>query len=97
MSADPERRLTPTERLHEVTMASLTRAPAAPESTVEIGVTAKRLHTWTVTVRGPDADECARVAQRLDDGLAAKFASELTDDTLASQLAASIVAQKDKS
>lgn len=77
MSADPERRLTPTERLHEVTMAAMHRAPAAPESTVEIGVTAKRLHTWTVTVRGVDAAECARVAKRLDDELAAKFASEL--------------------
>lgn len=98
MSADPEpRRLTPTERLHEVTMAAMHRAPAAPESTVEIGVTAKRLHTWTVTVRGVDAAECARVAKRLDDELAAKFASELVDDTLASQLAASIVAQKEKS
>lgn len=91
-------RLTPTERLaladarlHEVTMATLRREPAAPESTVEIGTTAKhgsaadptprRLHTWTITVRGTDAAECAREARRLDNELAAAFASELADDT----------------
>lgn len=67
------------------------RAPAPPESTVEIGVTAKRLHTWTVTVRGEDVEACARLAQRLDDELAAKFASELDTDTLAADLARSVV------
>jgi hypothetical protein len=58
---------------------------------VEIGVTAKRLHTWTVTVRGEDAEACSRLAQRLDDELAAKFASELDTDTLAADLARSVV------
>lgn len=67
------------------------RAPAPPESTVEIGVTAKRLHTWTITVRGEDVNECARVAQRLDDELAAKYAHELDTDTLAADLARSVV------
>jgi hypothetical protein len=61
---------------------------------VEIGVTAKRLHTWTVTVRGADPEECDRVAQRIEDGLAAKYAGELDADTLAGQLAASVVAQE---
>ena len=72
------------------------RQPAPPESAVEIGVTAKRLHTWTVTVRGEDVNECARVAQRIDDELAAKYASELDADTLAGQLAASVAAQESK-
>ena len=31
-----ERRLTPTERLHEVTMAAMSRAPSPPEHSVEI-------------------------------------------------------------
>ena len=66
------------------------RTSAPPESTVEIGVTAKRLHTWTVTVRGEDVNECARIAQRIDDELAAKFASELDADTLAGDLARSV-------
>ena len=61
---------TPTARLHEVTMAALHREPSAPESVVTIGVTAKRLHTWEITVRGSDPDECDRIARRLDDGLA---------------------------
>ena len=81
---------TPTARLHEVTMAALHREPSAPESVVTIGVTAKRLHTWEITVRGSDPDECDRIARRLDDGLAAKYASELDTDTLAGELARSV-------
>lgn len=98
------RRQTPTERLHEVTMASLNRRPSEPESTVEIATTAKhaskddptpkRLHTWSITVRGQDVQECDRIARRLDDGLAALYAHELDNsDRLAGLLAASVVAQ----
>jgi hypothetical protein len=43
-----------------------------------------------VTVRGYDPDEADRVARRLDDGLAAKFAAELDDDDLAGKLAQSV-------
>ena len=75
------RRLTPTERLHEVTMAQLNRRPSEPESSVTIGVTAKRLHTWEITVRGPDAAECSRVARILDDNLSAEYASEIVPAT----------------
>ena len=82
-------------RAYDLAEAIARRAPSAPESTVEIGVTAKRLHTWTVTVRGEDVNECARVAQRLDDELAAKYAHEMDSDTLAGQLAASVAAQQD--
>jgi hypothetical protein len=104
-------RLTPTqrlqladERMHEVTMASLARRPSEPESTVEIGTTAKhaskddpqpkRLHTWSITVRGVDVQECDRIARRLDDGLSALYAHELDNgDDLAAKLAASVAAQ----
>jgi hypothetical protein len=75
--SEPERRLTPTERLHEVTMSVLNRRPVTPESSVTIGVTAKRLHTWEITVRGDDPEECDRVARVIDDGLAERYAHEL--------------------
>lgn len=81
-------------RALDLAEAMARRAPTPPESTVEIGVTAKRLHTWTVTVRGEDVNECARIAQRLDDELAAKYAHELDADTLAADLAASVVKGK---
>lgn len=71
------RRLTPTERLHEVTMATLARRPSEPESSVTIGVTAKRLHTWEITVRGPDAEACKTLAETLDGELSAKYALEV--------------------
>jgi hypothetical protein len=89
MATEPEpRRLTPTERLHEVTMAALNRRPTMPESSVTIGVTAKRLHTWEITVRGDDAEECERVARTLDDGLAQKYAHELVNgDTITAKAA----------
>ena len=76
-------------------MAALHRQPAAPESSVEIGVTAKRLHTWTVTVRGVDPEECARIAQRLDNELSAAFAHELENggDDLAAKLRESVAAK----
>jgi hypothetical protein len=48
------RRLTPTERLHEVTMAAMTRAAAPPEHSVEITRNAKGVHQYEVTVRGYD-------------------------------------------
>lgn len=90
------RRLTPTERLqnlqehlHEVTMSVLNRRPTMPESSVTIGVTAKRIHTWEITVRGDDPAECERVARLLDDGLAEKYAAELepSGDTVTAKAA----------
>ena len=79
----------PTERLHEVTMAQLNRRPTMPESSVTIGVTAKRLHTWEIVVRGDDPEECDRVARLLDDGLSERYAHELepTGDTLTAKVA----------
>ena len=46
------RRLTPTERLHEVTMAAMTRAASPPEHSVEITRNAKGVHQYEITVRG---------------------------------------------
>lgn len=63
MSVPEPRRLTPTERLHEVTMAAMTRAPSPPEHSVEITRNAKGVAQFTVTVRGYDIDDvlgCAR-------------------------------------
>ncbi len=58
-------------------MATLNRRPSEPESSVTIGVTAKRLHTWEVTVRGADAEACDALARKLDDALAEKYAHEI--------------------
>lgn len=74
------------------------RNPAPPEHSVEVTTTtirpagekAYRVHNWTIVIRGTDADENDRVARRLDDGLAAKYASELDTDDLAGKLAASV-------
>lgn len=72
----------------------MNRTPSPPESSVTIGVTAKRLHTWEIVVRGEDVHECARRARLIDAELSALFASEMDDDTLASQLAASVAKGK---
>ena len=50
------RRLTPTERLHEVTMAAMQRAATPPEHSVEITRNAKGVYQFEVTVRGYDLD-----------------------------------------
>jgi hypothetical protein len=55
MSANEEpRRLTPTERLHEVTMTALQRAAAPPEHTVGLTLNAKGDVQIEVTGRGAD-------------------------------------------
>jgi hypothetical protein len=51
------RRLTPTERLHEVTMAAMSRAPSPPEHSVEITRNAKGVAQFEVTVRGYELDK----------------------------------------
>lgn len=77
---------------HEALLAAVSRTPSSPESSVTIGVTAKRLHTWEVVVRGEDVEEIARVAKRIDDELAAKFADEVDTESLAGTLARSVKA-----
>lgn len=51
------RKLTPTERLHEVTMAAMSRAAAPPEHSVEITRNAKGVAQFEVTVRGYELEE----------------------------------------
>lgn len=60
-AAEP-RRLTPTERLHEVTMAAMQRAPSPPEHSVEIARNAKGVAQFEVTVRGHDLGEVLSLA-----------------------------------
>ncbi len=74
------RRLTPTERLHElqgylheVTMASLARRPSEPESSVTVSRNAKGAHQFEVTVRGPDATNCRDVANLIVRDLTAMY------------------------
>lgn len=64
-SAAPERRLTPTERLHEVTMAAMNRRPAEPESSVSISRNARGVSQFEIVVRGPNPDDCRATAQRI--------------------------------
>ena len=63
-------RLTPTERLHEVTMAAMHRAPAPPESSVSLSRNAKGVAQFEVVVRGADAEACKREAAAIFDHLA---------------------------
>ncbi len=63
-------RLTPTQRLHEVTMAALTRAPQPPEHSVEVTRNAKGVAQFTVTVRGHDLDAVLASARDSYDKLA---------------------------
>ena len=57
-----QRRLTPTERLHEVTLAALQRSPTPSEHTVDIARNAKGQFQWAVAVRGSDIDACVQTA-----------------------------------
>jgi hypothetical protein len=68
-----ERRPTPSQRLHEVTMAALTRPHAEPESSVEISRNAKGDFQFTVTVRGASADACEQVALMIIGDLRREF------------------------
>lgn len=68
-SPDEPRRLTPTERLHEVTMAAMTRAASPPEHAVEITRNAKGVAQFTVTIRGHDVNEVLMLARATYDTL----------------------------
>lgn len=80
------------DKANEALIAAVSRTPSSPESSVTIGVTAKRLHTWEITVRGENVEACQRIARRLDNELAAAYASEMVDDGLAGTLARSVKA-----
>ena len=73
MSADETRRLTPTERLHEVTMTALSRTPAAPEHTVGLTLNAKGDVQIEVTGRGTDLEALAASVEAAFDALCEKY------------------------
>lgn len=64
---------TPTARLHEVTMAALTRRPSEPVSDVSISRNAKGDFQFEVTVRGHDAVACVNTAIILIEGLRGNY------------------------
>ena len=76
---DLPRRLTPTERLHEVTMAAMQRTPSPPEHSVEITRNAKGVAQFTVTVRGFDIEEVLGQALDAYDGLTKIYPYESED------------------
>lgn len=72
--SEPERRLTPTERLHEVTMAALSRAPVAHEHTVGLTLNAKGDVQIEVTGRGSgELEELADSVAATFDALRARY------------------------
>lgn len=73
-----ERRMTPTERLHEVTMASLARRPAETEHTIEISRNAKGVAQFSISVRGSDLDAVMDSAIEKFDFLAARYPYDAT-------------------
>jgi hypothetical protein len=99
-------RVSTSETVRGLLAALAARDPRTLEGySVTIGTTAKhgsaadpdpkRLHTWEIVARGGNPDETTRIALRLDDGLAAKYAHELdTTDNLASALANSTAGRK---
>jgi hypothetical protein len=68
-----ERRLTPTERLHEVTMTALARTPAQPEHTVGLTLNAKGDVQIEVTGRGVDLEHLAQSVGATFDALCEKY------------------------
>ncbi len=76
MSASEPRRLTPTERLHEVTMAAMSRRPAEPEHSVTVSRNAKGVAQFEVTVRGFTIEDVLTEARAAFDILAVAYPYE---------------------
>ncbi len=68
-----QRRLTPTERLHEVTMTAMSRRPTEPESSVTVARNARGVFQFEVTVRGSNIHTCDLVASEVVSGLIERF------------------------
>lgn len=73
MDATEPRRLTPTERLHEVTLAAIQRPASPPEHSVEISRNAKGVAQFAVTVRGHDLAVVLDKATDAFDALSAAY------------------------
>ena len=78
MSATEEtpRRLTPTERLHEVTMAAMSRAASPPEHTLELERDRNGNVLIRLAVRGADLDALLTTGAGAFDGLCSKYPRE---------------------
>jgi len=69
-------KLTPTQRLHEVTMQALTRAPRSPSESIEVTRNAKGDYQFTVTVatqEGETLEEAADRSERIVDALSVRY------------------------
>lgn len=73
VASTPERRQTPSERLHELAMAYATRPTSPPESSCDLTRNAKGDVQVAVTVRGYDAAEVVAEARRLFDELCVAY------------------------
>lgn len=71
-SAAPER-LTPTQRLHEVTMQALTRASREPECSVDLTLNAKGDVQIGVSAKGTDVAAVGAAAQAEFDRLRGEY------------------------
>lgn len=71
--SDETPRLTPTQRLHEVTMQALNRQPRDPECTVGLVRNAKGDVQIEVTARGADTGDTGKTAEKEFDRLCAKY------------------------
>lgn len=71
--SEPERRLTPTERLYELSMAWAQRGPAPAEQSIDITRNAKGEYQFSVTARGHDLDDVLARAQAAADTLAQRY------------------------
>lgn len=60
MNDQPERRLSPTEREHELAMAHATRQLEAPQHSLEVTRNAKGEYQFSLTTRGVDLGELVR-------------------------------------
>jgi hypothetical protein len=66
-------RLTPTQRLHEVTMAAIARAPSAPEHSLSLTRNAKGVTQIELTGRSHDLAELVASVTELYDTLRARY------------------------
>jgi hypothetical protein len=87
MSAPEQpRRLTPTERLHEVTMSVLQRQASPPEHTSEITRNARGVYQFTVTVRGYSLNDVLAQARVAADELDTAYPYPVPVDDTAERL-----------
>lgn len=77
--APAKRTPTPTERLHEVTMAFATRPHVQPESSIDLSRNARGVVQIGVTVRGDDAGTAAAEAMTLFDMLNNRYPYPVTN------------------